>query len=495
VSVSILEVQHITKEFPGVKALDDVSFSVRQNEVHALVGENGAGKSTLMKILNGNYIRDAGTILFDGEAVEIKNPKEAKKLGISIIFQELNLVPQLSVAENIYMDRLPKKGLLVDWPKLYSDTKAALARIGYDLDPKLPTQELSVAQKQMLELARALSYENTKLVLMDEPTATLTNQECKVLFEVIHRLKEQGITVIYISHRLEELFEVCDRLTILRDGKYEGTMAIEEATVDSITAKMIGREITEKFPKRDKGCVTPQEMLRVENLGRQGIFEDISFTLYQGEVLGLAGLVGAGRTEIARAIFGIDYRDSGDIYIKGKKVTIKDPAQAIDKGICYLSEDRKTEGLMGTLPVKWNITIANLAKVLRAGLLNTKKENEVADATIKTMNIKTPTRNQIAFNLSGGNQQKVVVGKWLNTEVDVFIFDEPTRGIDVGAKYEIYLLINELVEQGKSVIMISSELPEIMGMSDRLLVVRGGRIAAEFDADDMTAQDFITNAI
>lgn len=494
-SESILEVRNISKSFPGVKALDDFSFKVRKGEVHALVGENGAGKSTMMKILNGNYKKDAGVIVIDGEEVQINNPNDAKKYGISIIFQELNLVSLLSVAENIFIGRLPKKRGMVDWKKLYEDTRKALGRIGYDIDPRTLVGTLSVAQRQMLEIARALSFESTKIILMDEPTATLTTQECGVLFDAVRSLRQQGISVIFISHKLEELYEICDTITVIRDGRVIDTVPIGDVTKDEITAMMVGREISNIFPKRSDTCICEREVLRVEGLHHKGAYRGISFSLREGEVLGLAGLVGAGRTEIARAIFGIDYRDGGDVYVDGQLLKIKDPADAIKHGICYLSEDRKLEGLMGSLGVMLNISAANLDKVTSNGLLNRAKEAQNADAMVQALRIKTPTLHQRVFNLSGGNMQKVVLAKWLNTDVKVFIFDEPTRGIDVGAKYEIYQLINDLVEGGKSVIMISSELPEIMGMCDRILVIRAGEISGEFVTSEMTANDFINNAI
>lgn len=490
----ILEVENISKSFPGVKALDQVSFKIKKGEVHALVGENGAGKSTLMKILNGNYTKDTGTIKIDGNEVEIHNPNDAKANGISIIFQELNLVPLLSIAENIYIGRLPKKGKIIDWKKLYSDTSEALKRVGYEIDPRTLVGELSVAQKQMVEIARALSYSSTRILLMDEPTATLTTRETKILFDVVRNLKEQSISVIFISHKLEELFEICDTLTVIRDGQVIETMPIDGLTKDDVTTKMIGREITNIYPSRNTNP-SKEVVLKVEGLTHKNVYRDITFELHKGEVLGMAGLVGAGRTEIARGIFGIDFRDSGDIYVKGEKIRVNSPDDAIKHGICYLSEDRKTEGLMGNMSVMLNISSVNLKSMLDHGLINRKKEASIAEELVDSLKIKTPNLEQKVFNLSGGNMQKVVLAKWLNTNVDIFIFDEPTRGIDVGAKYEIYQLINRLVEQGKSVIMISSELPEVMGMSDRLLIIRQGRISAELDVDAMEANDFLKYAI
>lgn len=491
----ILEVKEVSKSFPGVKALKNVSFKVKRGEVHALIGENGAGKSTLMKILNGVYTKDSGMLLIDGKEVKISNPLDARKCGISIVFQEFNLVPILSIAENIYMGRLPQKKGLIDYEKLREDTARVLKMVGCELDPFTLVETLGIAQKQMIEIAKVLSFEETRLILLDEPTATLTNKECEVLFQVIENLKKQGMTIIYISHKLEEILAICDSITIIRDGEVIDTKLVRDTNQNEITTKMVGREITEVFPKRDMDCSQNEEIFRVEGLTSEGVFENINFTLKKGEVLGLAGLVGAGRTEIARAIFGIDYKDSGEIFLRGKPIKINSPAEAIKNGICYLSEDRKLEGLMGTLPVDWNITAANLKKIMKHGILSSKCERQVSQGMVDKLLIKTPNLKQTVFNLSGGNMQKIVIAKWLNTDIDIFIFDEPTRGIDVGAKYEIYLLINELVKAGKSVIMISSELPEIMGMSDRILVIKKGKIVGDFNVSDMTAHDFIENAV
>ena len=475
--------------------MDQVSLKVRKGEIHAFVGENGAGKSTLMKILNGNYKKDEGSIYIDGQEVEIQCPDDARSFGISIIFQELNLVPHLSIAENIFMGRLLREGKrFIDWKQVYQEADALMEQIGYQIDTRTAVEKLSVAQKQMVEIAKAISYPNTKLILMDEPSATLTNRECEKLFEVIRGLKEQGISVIYISHKLEEIAELCEWVTILRDGKIIDTGSISDFTKDEMISKMIGREITNKFPRRD---VRPgkKEILKVEGLSRHGVITDISFTLREGEVLGLAGLVGAGRTEIARAVTGIDYVDTGKIYVEGRHVRINNPKDALKAGIAYLSEDRKQEGLVLRAPIKWNISMANMNRILSMGVVNEKKDEAIADEMIERLLIKTPSREQYAMNLSGGNQQKIVVAKWLNTDAKIFIFDEPTRGIDVGAKYEIYVLINQLVQEGKSVIMISSELPEVLEMSDRVLVINKGKVAAELTGEAMNAQSVMGYAI
>ena len=491
----ILKVESVSKEFPGVKALDDVSINIKKGEIHALIGENGAGKSTLMKILNGNYKKDKGKIIFDGQEVDISNPTDARNLGISIIFQELNLVPHLSIAENIYMGRLFKgRTQLVDWKKVYSEAEQLMDRIGYPMNVKERVERLSVAQKQMVEIAKAISYENTRLILMDEPSATLTLTECERMFEVVRNLKKQGVSVIYISHKLEEISELCEWVTILRDGKIIDTGCLKEFTRNEIIAKMIGREITNKFPKRDKRH-GKREVLKVDNISREGVLDNISFSLHEGEVLGVAGLVGAGRTEIARAICGIDYIDRGEIHVEGKKVKINSPKDALHYGIAYLSEDRKQEGLVLKASVQWNISMANMRKSTTGGIVSEMKDRRTGKHMIEALDIKTSSEEKYAINLSGGNQQKIVIGKWLNTEAKVFIFDEPTRGIDVGAKYEIYLLINQLVKEGKSVIMISSEMPEVLELSDRILVVNKGRITAILDEEDMNAQTVMEYAI
>lgn len=491
----ILDVRDVTKTFPGVVALDHVSLAVKRGEIHALVGENGAGKSTLMKILNGNYQKDSGQIIFDGEEVEIHNPDDARHLGISIIFQELNLVPHLSVAENIFMGRLEKNSLkLVDWKSVYKNADALMRRIGYPLDTRTLVSGLSVAQKQMVEIAKALSYPNTKLILMDEPSATLTTNECRTLFDVIRNMKSQNVSVIYISHKLEEIEELCEQVTILRDGKIIDTGSVDDFSRDQMIAKMIGREISNIFPVRN--CA-PQEkvILEVKHLCREGVINNVSFSLHAGEVLGFAGLVGAGRTEIVRAICGADYSDSGEIIIDGKVAQIRNPKDALKYGIAYLSEDRKQEGLVLKSPVKWNISMSNMNMIASHGIIREKEDAAVSDQMIASLQIKTPTREQLVGNLSGGNQQKIVIAKWLNTDAKIFIFDEPTRGIDVGAKYEIYVLINKLVEEGKSVIIISSEMPEVLEMSDRVLVVKKGTITADLSGDRKNATIVMEHAI
>lgn len=484
--------RHISKSFPGVKALDDVGFSVAEGEVRALVGENGAGKSTLMKILNGNYKKDEGQILIDGKEVDITDPLVAAAHGISIIFQELNLVDQLSIAENIFAGRLSKGFKRVNWKEINRKAKELLDRIGFDADPRTEVGSLTVAGKQMVEIAKALSRD-CRIILMDEPSATLTKKELNALFDIIRDLKKRGIAVIYISHRMEEIFEICETATVMRDGRIIGTVNVGEVSPDRIVEMMVGREVSSAYPRRD--TVPGEEILRVENLCRKDRRQNVSFSLRKGEVLGIAGLVGAGRTEIMRGLFGVDYITSCDVYVHGQKVRIPTPAAAKKHGIAFLTEDRKIEGLTLDFTIKANMSMANLPKLRRGLLTSTKVENEIADQYIKLINVKTPSRNQKVGNLSGGNQQKVVIGKWLNADPEILIMDEPTRGIDVGAKWEIYGIINELAAQGKAVILISSELPEVLGMSDRVLVVKDDAIVAELTGDKINAVEVMRYAL
>lgn len=489
---TFFEMRGISKTFPGVKALDNVGFSVAEGEIRALVGENGAGKSTLMKILNGNYKKDCGQILIDGKEVDITNPQVADANGITIIFQELNLVDELSIAENIFAGRLAKRGKLVNWKELNAKAKVLLDRVSFDVDPRKLVGSLTVAEKQMVEIAKALSR-NSRIILMDEPSATLTKKELDALFEIIRDLKKSGIAVIYISHRMEEIFEICETVTVMRDGQIIGTRNVNEVSSDELVEMMVGREVNSAYPKRN--VTIGDEILRVENLCRKDRQQNVSFNLHRGEVLGIAGLVGAGRTEIMRAIFGVDYIHSMDVYIDGKKVKLSNPFAAKKHGIAFLTEDRKVEGLTLDFTVKSNIVAANLPAI-RKGIFNsTKAENNTADTYIARTRIKTPHRNQKVGNLSGGNQQKVVVSKWLNTDPDILIMDEPTRGIDVGAKREIYEIINELAGQGKAIILISSELPEVLGMSDRVLVMKDDEIVAELTGDDINAVEVMRHAL
>ena len=477
----------ITKTFPGVLALSEVDFEIKRGEVHALIGENGAGKSTLMKILAGAQSMDSGEILLDGEPVHITSPQKAIELGISIIYQEFNLVPYLNAAENIFLGREPK-GILpgfVNFSVMYSEAQSVIDRLGVKLNVRTPVNQLSIAQQQMVEVGKATSR-NATIIAMDEPSATLTEHELKSLFKLITSLKEQGVSIIYISHRLEEIFQIADRVTVLRDGQLVGTKPVSEIDRDEVIHMMVGRELKEKIPKQ--AAELKSTALEVKGLTRDGIIEDISFNVRQGEVLGIAGLVGAGRTELARAIFGADKIDSGQILLEGKLVEIRSPRDAIRLGIGLVTEDRKAQGLVLGMAVRENISLANIDFLTKLGFINQGEERRVADRYISDLAVKTPTREQQVQNLSGGNQQKVVLAKWLFTESKVLIFDEPTRGIDVGSKIEIYQLMNRLTEQGVAIIMISSELPEVLGMSDRILVMHEGRIAGELNRKEATQE-------
>lgn len=469
----LLEMKNIGKEFPGVKALDRVNLQVKAGEVHILLGENGAGKSTLMKILSGVYQADEGTIHIDGKEVLIKNTKDAQKHGVGIIFQEFNLLPDLSVAENIYLGRAPNKVGVLNKKKMYNDATKLLQELELNISPRTLVKDLGVAEQQMVEIAKALSTQS-RILIMDEPTAALTEQEIQILFEKIHSLKDKGVAIIYISHRMEEFAKICDRVTVMRDGRYVDTVEFAKTTIDELIKLMVGRSLEDKFPK-DLTIKHGKELLRVENLSTKHKLKNISFSLKAGEVLGISGLMGAGRTEVARAIFGADSITEGKIFIEGNQVKINSPKDAIKKGISYLTEDRKKSGLALSLSVRENTTLADLSKISNKNVINKKAEKETVDEFVKSLNIKTSSPETKAKFLSGGNQQKVVIAKWLYTDTKIFIFDEPTRGIDIGAKIEIYQLINKLAREGNGIIMISSEMPEILGLSDNILVMSDGR--------------------
>lgn len=491
----LLEFKNITKVFPGVKALDNVSFEVARGEVHGLVGENGAGKSTLMKILCGVYKADGGEVIFENEKMENITPTSSQELGISIIFQEFNLLSTLSIAENIYANRLADgKKKFINWQKINKKAEDILKSLGYTLDVKKEIETLSVAESQMVEIAKALSF-NSKIILMDEPSATLTSKELETLFSVIDNLRKKGITVIYISHKLDEIFQLCDTTTVMRDGKVIDSKPTKEYTRDEIIHKMVGREVENEFPPRSQ-IELGEEAFRVEHLNlKKKNVKDISFSVQKGEILGFVGLVGSGRTEIARALFGADKRISGDIYVNGKKINMRSPKDAKKNKIALLTEDRRNEGLFLNYPIKKNISSTNIKSIANGAFLSKKQEEEVAEKYIKEINIKCSSLDQKAMNLSGGNQQKVVVAKWLFAEPDILIMDEPTRGIDVGAKYEIYVLMNKLSEMGKSIIFISSELQEVISVSDRLLVIHQGRINGEFRRGDTDVDKIMKCAI
>ena len=489
----VLEMRHIRKTFPGVVALDDVDFELRRGEVHILLGENGAGKSTLMKILSGAYEKSAGQIVLDGAEVEIKNPKHAQTLGISTIYQEFNLIPQLSVGENIFLGREPAQlPGVINQRAIFQEATRALSALGLVLNPRKSVKELRVAEQQMVEVAKALSLD-ARILIMDEPTAALTEHEIAELFATIRRLKEKGVSIVYISHRMEELFEIGDRVTVLRDGHSVGTYDVSGISKSELIRLMVNRELKELFPKEK--ATRGAEVLRVEGLSTENVLNDISFSLHKGEVLGIAGLLGAGRTELARAIFGLDKVTAGNIFINGVLQKIGSPRTAINSGIGFLTEDRKSQGLVLPLSVERNLCLSSVDKFSKWGVMDTTQEQRAADRYVKELRIKTPSLAQKVVFLSGGNQQKVVLSKWLCSQAEVFIFDEPTRGIDVGAKAEIYQLMNRLTASGVAIIMISSELLEVLGMSDRVLVMRGGRITGEFSAENATQEKILQCAL
>jgi ribose transport system ATP-binding protein len=491
----LLKLEGISKSFPGVRALHDVHLEVRKGEVHALLGENGAGKSTLMKILSGAYTRDAGEIYWDGRPIVIHHPREAQDLGIGIIYQEFNLVPQLSIAENVWISREPFRNRalqLIDWKEMRRRTQDLLDELHLPLDPKRLVAGLGVAQQQMVEIAKALSLD-ARLLIMDEPTSALTDTEINQLFTLIRRLKERGVSVVFISHHLDEVFQICDRGTVLRDGEYIDTVELAQVTEDDIIRLMVGRNLDQQYPK--VSSLRGEEALRVEGLNRKGVLHDISFTAYAGEILGIAGLVGAGRTELMRAVFGADPIDSGQVYIFGKEVAVKSPQVAIRAGVGLLPEDRKQQGLVLMLSVLHNISMASLDQLTSSLLLRLGDERKQAGGFIDKLRIMTPSLNQPVQYLSGGNQQKVVLAKWLASHSKILIFDEPTRGIDVGAKVEVYNLMNNLVENGVAVVMVSSEMPELLGMSDRILVMHEGRIAAELSRQEATQEKVLAAAM
>ncbi|MCX7852593.1 MAG: sugar ABC transporter ATP-binding protein [Caldilineales bacterium] len=489
----LLEMRGIAKAFPGVQALSDVSFTLHAGEIHALVGENGAGKSTLMNILTGAVPKDAGTILLRGQPVEITDPRRAIELGIAIIHQELTLIPHLTVAQNIYLGREPHGRLpgTVDWATLNRQAEDLLARLGLDLRPTTPVAELSIAQRQMVEVAKALSL-NADIIAMDEPTSALSEREVETLFGFIRQLRRQGVGLIYISHRIAEVFALADRVTVLRDGRHVGTASVQDVDEAQIINWMVGRTLSELYPKTSR----PQAevVLKVEGLRRDNSLHDISFELHRGEILGLAGLVGAGRTHVVRALFGVDPVDGGTIWLEGRPVRITSPQEAIRLGIGLVPEDRKAQGLFLGMAVRQNITMTRLHDLSRLGVIDRRRQDGLARQYVEELRIRTPGLGQRVRALSGGNQQKVVIARWLTLNPKVLLLDEPTRGIDVGAKVEIYALMSELAARGVGILMISSELPEILGVCDRILVMRGGRLVGEFDRAEATQDAIMTLA-
>ncbi|WP_207460029.1 sugar ABC transporter ATP-binding protein [Azospirillum sp. SYSU D00513] len=471
----VLVAEGLSKQFPGVKALDRVSFDLRAGEVHALCGENGAGKSTLMKILTGVYQPDEGRILYKGEEQRFRTVLDAPRMGIAIIHQELNLVPHLTVAENIFLGREPKRGPFVDRKRMTREAAALLKRLAVDIAPGCLVKSLPVARQQMVEIAKALSL-NAEVLIMDEPTSSLTESETDQLFQIIRELKRDGVGIVYVSHRLDELKHIVDRVTVLRDGAHVWTKDFQQTSVAEIVNAMVGRSLSSVFPQRSSRP-TAEVILKVEGLSRRGVFEDVGFELRRGEILGFAGLMGAGRTEVARAVFGADARSAGTITLHGREIRVSSPIDAIAQGIAYLSEDRKHDGLAVTMSVMENLTITDIPAVTdRFGFLRPGRERAVAEEYVRLLNIRTPSIHKTVKNLSGGNQQKIVIGKWLFRKSKVLFFDEPTRGIDVGAKFAIYELLDRLAAEGIGVVLISSELPEILGVTDRVVVFREGRV-------------------
>ncbi|MRS64375.1 ATP-binding cassette domain-containing protein [Larkinella terrae] len=490
----ILTVHGLTKSFSGVKALDQVRLNLRKGEVHALMGENGAGKSTFMKILIGLHSPDAGEIFFEGSELKASHVSEMLKKGISMIHQEILIVPELTVAQNIFLGRETQGGLFgwIDEKKLNQQAAVLLEQMGVNISPTAKMKYLSVAEMQMVEIAKALSND-ARVIIMDEPTSALSDKEVATLFSIIRDLKKKGVAIIYISHKMDEIFEISDTITVLRDGKYIDTRPAADLTINTLIQLMVGREIDSLFP--DSTSHKGAEVLSVKNLSRAGKFSGINFEVYAGEVLGIAGLMGAGRTEIARAIFGLDAVDSGEIYLKGKQLIIKTPQDAIRQGIGYVSEDRKGLGFIPGMSVKHNITLSSLPNHARGLFIQDKSEAATAAKMIADLRIKTAGADQKVMFLSGGNQQKVVIGKVLLASPDLVILDEPTRGIDIGAKFEIYKLINRLVSDGIAVIMISSELPEILGMSDRILVLSQGKQTALLTRAEATQETIMRYAV
>ncbi len=476
----IVELKGITKRFPGVVALNNMQLSVKHGEVHGLVGENGAGKSTLIKVLTGVHQPDEGEIYVNGEQMRFKNPNESAAAGIACVYQELNIEKLLSITDNIFINKWEKKGFLLDYHSMHEKTTQVMESLGQTVDPRRAAGTMGMGVQQMIEIAKAVLIES-KLIIMDEPTSSLGEREVEQLMKTVRELKSRGIAILFISHKLSELFELCDRVTVIRDGEYIETRNIEDWSNDSLITSMVGRTLDNQFPKEfgEKGDV----MLKVEDLSVGGVLYDVSFEAYGGQVLGFAGLVGAGRTETVRAIFGADPIDSGRVFINGKEKKMSSPGEAVKAGIALLTEDRKGQGLVLAEPIKTNMILASMKQHSDGPFLNERRIDEGSQKLVESLRIKTPSIYEIVGQLSGGNQQKVVIGKWINSDADIYIFDEPTRGIDVGAKIEVYNVMNTLVKAGKCVLMISSEMPEILGMSDRVIVMRGGRVMAEVERD------------
>lgn len=488
----ILTMKGIDKSFPGVHALDHVDFDVRKGEVHALMGENGAGKSTLMKVLTGIYKKDSGSIIYEGNEIEFSSPRHAQEAGVIIVHQELNMLGHLTVAQNLFIGREFMKGGMIDDNRMNEEAKKLFEKLNIDINPEEKMGNLTVGRQQMCEIAKAISHQ-AKVIIFDEPSAALTEAEIEELFKIIRDLREKDLGIVYISHRMDEIKQITDRVTVMRDGGYVGTLVTNESSKDDIIHMMVGRVIYEDPKSQSNVPKDAEVVLKVENLCAGKMVQNVSFELHKGEILGFSGLMGAGRTETARALFGADPKESGEIYVNGKKIDITNPIDAVNCGIGYLSEDRKRYGIVVQKSVAENSTMASLENFMSGIFINKKKEKDIAQQYVEQLKTKTPGVDQLVVNLSGGNQQKVVIAKWLVKNCDILIFDEPTRGIDVGAKSEIYHLMNELVAQGKSIIMISSEMTEILRMSDRIIVMCEGKKTGEIDISEAT-QELIMNA-
>jgi ribose transport system ATP-binding protein len=481
----------IGKTFPGVKALQGVSLTVREGQVHALLGENGAGKSTLIKILSGAYTKDEGQIFFEGKPVDIRGPHDAQALGIQTIYQEFNLAKDLTVAENIYLGHLPRKGFAVDWDKVKTGSQELLATLGVDLPVETMVGTLAVAEQQLVEIAKSLNRQ-TRILIMDEPSAVLGEKDLEKLFAVVRSLQARGIGIIYISHRLKEIFELADEVTVLKDGRYVDTKLVSEVTMDDLVRLMIGRDLVDVYPKRNP--VPGDVLLDVNNVSRSKLVHDISFKLHAGEIVGFAGITGSGRTELVRTIFGAD-PSRGEMKVMGKAYKPHSPAEAIKQGIALVTEDRKAQGLLLKQNVAFNTTVSGLRQLTRFGILQLGRERTLVKKMIQDLSIKTPGPNFIVVNMSGGNQQKVILARWLSVGTRILIMDEPTRGIDVGSKSEIYQIMHELTKQGVGIIMISSELPEVLGMSDRIMIMRQGTIVKELSRAEASEEEIMKYAV
>lgn len=490
--MSLLDMKQIIKSFNGVEVLHGIDFSLRAGTVHALMGENGAGKSTLMKVLAGVHKCDDGEIWLKGKKTEIQSPRHAQELGIAMIHQELSPVPEMTVAENIFLGREPRKGLFVDYKKMYADTEKLLGEMKVRVSPRAKIGRLKVADQQLIEISKAISL-NADIIVMDEPTSAITDQEVEILFKTIADLKKKGTGIIYISHKMDEIFRIADDITVLRDGTYVNSWEAKDIDNNTLIKNMVGRELNEIFPKIK--VPAKDVVMEIRHFTKKNQFEDISFLVREGEILGIAGLIGAGRTELMNAIFGLEKPDSGEVFFEGKKVEIRRPSDAIRHGIAYVTEDRKNEGLVLEMGVGQNITIASM-KTLSSGLfIKRQEEKKTIDDQIRALRIKVHSPKQLVGKLSGGNQQKVVLAKWMMKNPKLLILDEPTRGIDIGAKSEIYKLMGEFVEKGNSIIMISSEMPEAMGMSDRILVLSNGRLSGELSREEFAQEDIMKMAV